>query len=106
MLGTRLGPFGIEVGKPYATAALINRLQETARVPLLIAADFERGTAMRLESGTSFPHAMAVAATGRPEDAYTVGCITAAEARAVGVHWIFPPVAASTTNPLNPTINS
>src|SRR6266705_5137118 len=105
MLGARAGPFGIERGKPYATAALINLLQKTARVPLLFAADFERGTAMRLEHGTSFPHAMAIAATGRPEDAYTVGRITAAEARAVGVHWIFAPVADVNSNPDNPIIN-
>lgn len=105
MLGTRVGPFGIERGKPYATAALVNLLQKAARIPLLFAADFERGTAMRLENGTSFPHAMAVAATGRPEDAYTVGRITAAEARAVGVHWIFAPVADVNSNPDNPIIN-
>jgi beta-N-acetylhexosaminidase len=105
MLGTRAGPFGIERGKPYETAALINLLQKASRVPLLFAADFERGIAMRLEDGTSFPHAMAVAATGRPEDAYTVARITAAEARAVGVHWIFAPVADVNSNPDNPIIN-
>jgi beta-N-acetylhexosaminidase len=105
MLGTRAGPFGIERGKPYATAALINLLQKASRIPLLFAADFERGTAMRLEDGTSFPHAMAVAATGRPEDAFAVGRITAAEARAVGVQWIFAPVADVNSNPENPIIN-
>lgn len=105
MLGARLGPLGIEIGKPYATAAMINLLQKTARIPLLFAADFERGTAMRLAGGTSFPHAMSVAATGRPEDAYTVGRITATEARAVGVHWIFAPVADVNSNPDNPIIN-
>src|SRR5690349_24821440 len=41
MLGTRVGPLGIEIRKPYATAALINLLQKTARIPLLFAADFE-----------------------------------------------------------------
>ena len=105
MLGTRLGPFGIERGQPYATAAMINFLQKSARIPLLVAADFERGTAMRLEEGTSFPHVMAVAAGGRPEDAYTVGRITANEARAVGVQWIFGPVADVNSNPDNPIIN-
>jgi beta-N-acetylhexosaminidase len=105
MLGTHAGPFGIERGKPYETAALINLLQKASRIPLLFAADFERGTAMRLEDGTSFPHAMAVAATGRPEDAYTVARITAAEARAAGVHWIFAPVADVNSNPENPIIN-
>lgn len=105
MLATRIGAFGIERGQPYATAAMINLLQKSARIPLLFAADFERGTAMRLEEGTSFPHMMAVAAAGRPQDAYTVGRITANEARAVGVHWIFGPVADVNSNPDNPIIN-
>ena len=105
MLGTRAGAFGIERGQPYATAAMTNILQKSARIPLLFAADFERGTAMRLEEGTSFPHAMAVAAAGRPRDAYTVGRITANEARAVGVHWVFGPVADVNSNPENPIIN-
>jgi beta-N-acetylhexosaminidase len=105
MLATRVGAFGIERGQPYATAAMINFLQKSVRIPLLFAADFERGTAMRLEEGTSFPHMMAVAAAGRRQDAYTVGRITANEARAVGVHWIFGPVADVNSNPDNPIIN-
>src|SRR3984885_12961084 len=49
---------------------------------------------------------MAVAATGRPEDAYTMGKITAIEARAVGVPWIFSPVSHVNSNPENPIINT
>ena len=49
---------------------------------------------------------MAVAATGRPEDAYTMGKITALEARAVGVPWIFSPDADVNSNPENPIINT
>ncbi len=105
MLSTRPGPVGIERGQAYATAAVTNLLQKSARIPLLFAADFERGTAMRLEHGTSFPHAMAVAAAGDPDDAYAVGRITAAEGRAVGVPWIFAPVADVNSNPDNPIIN-
>jgi beta-N-acetylhexosaminidase len=105
MLATRPGPVGIERGHAYATAAVTNLLQQSARIPLLFAADFERGTAMRLEKGTSFPHAMAVAAAGNPEDARAVGRITAAEGRAVGVPWIFAPVADVNSNPDNPIVN-
>jgi beta-glucosidase-like glycosyl hydrolase/CubicO group peptidase (beta-lactamase class C family) len=90
----------------YPTAVLVNTLQRHAKVPLLVAADFERGTSMRVEEGASFPHAMAVAATGRPEDAYTMGKITALEGRAVGVPWIFAPDADVNSNPANPIINT
>jgi beta-N-acetylhexosaminidase len=105
MLQTRPGPLGIERSRAYPAAALANLLQGRARVPLLVGADFERGTAMRIEEGTSFPFAMAIAATGRPEDAYTVGRITALEARAVGVGLIFAPVADVNSDPDNPIIN-
>ncbi len=105
MLETRTGPLGMRRSQVYPAAALANMLQSRAKVPLLIAADFERGTAMRLEEGTSFPHAMAVAAGGRDEDAYTFGRITALEARAAGAPWIFAPVADLNSNPDNPIIN-
>ena len=105
MIATRPGMLGIERSQVYATAALVSGLQSRARIPLLVAGDFERGTAMRIEEGTSFPHAMAVAAAGRPEDAYTMGRITAIEARAAGVPWIFAPVADVNSNPDNPIIN-
>jgi hypothetical protein len=74
---TQGSPLGIERSQVYPTAVLVNTLQSHAKVPLLIAADFERGTSMRIDEGASFPHSMAVAATRRPEDAYTVGKITA-----------------------------
>src|SRR6266567_4066142 len=90
---TQGSPVGIARSQVYPTAVLVNTLQRHAKVPLLIAADFERGTSMRIDEGASFPHAMAVAATGRPEDAYTMGKITALEAKAAGVPWIFAPDA-------------
>src|SRR6202045_4474786 len=103
---TQGSPLGIERSQVYPTAVLINTLQSHAKVPLLMAADFERGTSMRIDEGASFPHAMAVAATGRPEDAYTMGKITALEAKAAGVPWIFAPDADVNSNPGNPIINT
>ncbi len=104
---TQGSPLGIpERSQVYPTAILVNTLQRHAKVPLLVAADFERGTCMRVAEGTSFPHTMAVGATGRPEDAYTMGKITALEARAVGVPWIFAPDADVNSNPQNPIINT
>ncbi len=103
---TQSSPLGIALSQIYPTAVLVNTLQRHAKVPLLIGADFERGTSMRMEGGTSFPFPMAVAATGRPEDAYTMGRITALEARAIGVPWIFAPDADVNSNPENPIINT
>jgi beta-N-acetylhexosaminidase len=103
---THIGPLGIEKSQAYPTAALNNELQAKAKVPLLIVEDFERGSAMRLDEGTSFPTNMALAAAGDPKDAYMMGKITAIEARDVGVHWIYAPVADVNNNPENPIINT
>src|SRR5450631_2025054 len=105
LVGTQRGPLGIERSQVYPTAVLTNELQKRAKVPLLIGADFESGTSMRIDEGTSFPSAMAVGATGDPKLAYTVGKVTALEARAAGVRWIFARDADVNNNPDNPIIN-
>lgn len=103
---THGSPLGYVKGQAYPTAALVNQLQAKSKLPLLIGADYERGTAMRLDEGTSFPTAMALAAAGDPKDAYTMGKITALEARAVGVPWVYAPDADVNNNPNNPIINT
>ena len=103
---TQISPLGIVKSQAYPTAILANELQKDSKLPLLIGADFERGTAMRLDEGTSFPTAMALAAAGNPRDAYTMGKITALEARAVGIHWVYAPDADVNNNPGNPIINT
>jgi len=91
--------------QPYALAAFLNRMQKLSRVPLLVAGDFERGASMRVDGTTVFPQAMAFGATGDPALARFEGAVTAREARAVGVQWLFFPVADVNSNPDNPIIN-
>lgn len=92
--------------QPYEAAELLNRLQESSNLPLIFAADFERGVSMRLYGATIFPHAMAFGAAGKLENAEAFGRITAQEARAIGVHWNFFPDADVNSNPANPIINT
>jgi beta-N-acetylhexosaminidase len=99
------GPFLLRT-EPYEVAELLNRLQKESKLPLLFAADFERGLAMRMLGATNFPHAMAFGAEGNLEDAETFGRITAEEARAIGIHWNFFPDADVNSNPANPIINT
>jgi beta-N-acetylhexosaminidase len=103
---TEGSPLGVVKSQAYPTAVLANQLQAKSKLPLLIGADFERGTAMRLDEGTSFPTAMALAAAGNPNDAYTMGKITALEGRAVGVQWVYAPDSDVNNNPDNPIINT
>ncbi len=99
------GPFLLR-SEPYEAAELLNRLQHDSKLPLLIAADFERGVSARLMGSTNFPSAMAFGADGKMDDAEMFGRITAEEARAVGVHWNFFPDADVNSNPANPIINT
>ena len=99
------GPFLIKTG-PYEAAMVLNELQRDSKLPLIIAADFERGLTMRLDGATGFPHAMAFGAAGKTEYAEAFGRITAQEARAVGVEWNFFPDADVNSNPANPIINT
>src|SRR6185312_8562981 len=41
---------------PYEAAAINNLLQKESKLPLLVAADFERGLSMRLHETPAFPH--------------------------------------------------
>ena len=91
---------------PDVAAELLNRLQRSSKLPLIVAADFERGVSMRLNGATVFPHAMAFGATGKPENAEAFGRISAQETRAIGVHWNFFPDADVNSNPANPIINT
>lgn len=95
----------VERADPYQMAAFLNRMQSLARVPLIVAGDFERGASMRMTSTVLFPHAMAYAAAGDLEGVRRLGLATAREARAMGVHWIFAPDADVNNNPANPIIN-
>ena len=93
----------------YEATALIGDLQQAAAqissVPLLMAADFEWGADFRIDGAIPFPTAMAVGATYNAEAAEWMGRATAADARALGIHWIFAPVADVNINPQNPVIN-
>jgi beta-N-acetylhexosaminidase len=99
------GPYLLR-SEPYEAAELLNRLQSDSKLPLLFAADFERGVPMRLMGATVFPHAMAFGGDGKLEDAEAFGRITAEESRAIGVHWNFFPDADVNSNPANPIINT
>lgn len=89
----------------YETTHLANRMQEAARIPLLMSLDAETGIGMRFFDATNFPWAMAVAATGEPEFARRMGAITGREARAIGIQHVYAPVLDINNNADNPVIN-
>jgi beta-N-acetylhexosaminidase len=70
-----------------------------------VSSDFERAASMRVTGGTRFPHSMAFGAANDLAATKYEGLVAAREARALGIHWIFAPVADVNNNPLNPIIN-
>ena len=112
-----IGGVSMSLGTPIEVAAKINAMQRIARVPLIASADLEPGLG-RLEGGlfthylldagsaTVFPSNMAIAATGRDEDAHDVARAIGEEARAVGIQIDFAPVVDVNNNPNNPVINT
>jgi beta-N-acetylhexosaminidase len=99
------GP-SLSKSEPYEAAMLVNQLQRASKLPLLVAADYERGLSMRLNGTTVFPHSMAFGAAGKPEFAEQFGKIVAQESRAIGVQWNLMPIADVNSNPANPVINT
>jgi beta-N-acetylhexosaminidase len=99
------GP-SLSKSEPYEAAMLVNQLQHSAKIPLLVTADYERGLSMRLNGTTVFPHSMAFGAAAKPEFAEQFGRIVAQESRAIGVEWNLMPIADANSNPVNPVINT
>jgi beta-N-acetylhexosaminidase len=95
----------VQKADPLEAAQFINSMQSLSRVPLLVGADLERGASMRLDPTILFPHAMAFTAAGDPSAVHFEGEVTAHEARAVGINWVFYPVLDVNSNPDNPIIN-
>lgn len=85
----------------------LNRLQAMSRVPLLVGADIERGVGQQVEGCTLVPHAMAFGRLPPSEGKSAIATFAkelAHEAREVGIHITFGPVADVNTNPRNPII--
>jgi beta-N-acetylhexosaminidase len=106
IVANRVDHGAVRNAEPHAMALFLNQMQKMSKTPLLIAADFERGASMRVTGGAQFPYNMAYGAARDLDAVKYEGLATAREARAIGVHWIFAPVADVNNNPDNPVINT
>ena len=95
----------VRYAEPHALAVFLNQMQKLAKTPLIVGSDFERAASMRVSGGARFPYSMAFGAAGDIEAVRYEGLVAAREARALGIHWIFAPVADVNNNPDNPIIN-
>lgn len=84
------------------------RLQEKAKIPLLIACNLERGGSGGnggLTDGTYISSPMGCAATDDPQAAYQLAEVACREGGAGGVNWTFEPIVDIDFNPENPITN-
>ena len=92
-LALGVGGFIIFGGTAEAVRELTASLVTRSPHPLLLASDLERGAGQQFEGLTQVPPPAALAALGRADVVRWAGAITAREALAVGINWVFAPVA-------------
>jgi beta-N-acetylhexosaminidase len=92
-------------GGPGRQAALTNRYQKLANVPLLISMDGEWGLGMRLDSTISYPYQMTLGAIQDNNLIYKMGQQVAYDFKRLGIQINFGPDMDVNNNPNNPVIN-
>lgn len=90
------------------TKQSMTRLQAASAVPLLVGSDIERGVGQQVRGCTVFPHAAAFDKLGADAESVVADYARtlAREARDVGIHITFAPVADVNSNRRNPIINT
>ncbi|MDX2193597.1 MAG: glycoside hydrolase family 3 N-terminal domain-containing protein [Gemmatimonadales bacterium] len=93
-------------GSRTTVRALVAELQQRAGRALLVASDLERGAGQQVQGLTELPPPGALAALDDPAAVRAAGSLTGAEARAVGINWVFAPVADLDLLAANPIVQS
>ena len=81
-------------------------LEKLSRIPMLIAANLEKGGSGIVTEGTLFGSPLEIAATDDPQMAEKLGATCAEEAAAVGCNWAFAPIVDVDFNFRNPITNT
>lgn len=95
VLDYHIGSFKIYHGFLYESFQLINQLQKSSKLPLIIAADLERGLGQQMEDVLELPPPLAISSTNSTRMAFEVGQLTAAEAKRIGINLLFGPLIDS-----------
>jgi beta-glucosidase-like glycosyl hydrolase len=101
-----VGGFIIFGGTAPAVRALTADLTRRSAMPLLIGADLERGAGQQFEGATPLPPLAAIGALDDDGATRAAAALTAREARALGVNWIYAPVADIDLEPDNPIVGT
>lgn len=102
-----VGGFIVFGGEMSEVARLIEHLRREAGRPLWCAADLERGAGQQFRGGATLPPPAGLAAHPEPEAAARrAAALTAREAAAMGINWVFAPVLDLDVEPRNPIVGT
>jgi beta-N-acetylhexosaminidase len=94
----------------YSDALTVAResaeIQAASQIPLIMAADFERGIGGTVQGPIEIVTAMALGATADERAAFDAGQMIGQEALAIGINMDYAPVFDINSNPQNPVINT
>ncbi|MGI8619381.1 MAG: glycoside hydrolase family 3 protein [Gemmatimonadaceae bacterium] len=101
-----VGGFALFGGEVAEVAKLTSELRERSKIPLLIGSDLERGAGQQFQGATGLPPLAAIGYLDDVDAVRRAATVSAREARAVGVNWIYAPVADVDLEPDNPIIGT
>ncbi len=101
-----VGGFIIFGGPSEHVAALVEELHSKSRVALLIGADLERGAGQQFVGQTALPPLAAIASLEDLQAIRRAASVTALEARALGINWVYAPDCDLDIEPNNPIIGT
>lgn len=93
-------------GTALQQVTLVKKLQEAAKIPLLVGLDAEHGAGWRLKGSMTFPQMQTLGAIKDDSITFKVAETIAKHCKMAGVHINFAPVADVNNNPDNPIINT
>ena len=105
-LALGVGGFILFGGDQERVRALTKELRQKSRVPLLIAADLERGAGQQFAGATGLPPLAAIASLGDADAVRRAARLTAREARTLGLNWDLAPVCDLDIVPENPIVGT
>lgn len=99
--------FQRNVETPQQVAELVASLHAAAKYPLLVSIDQEGGTVARFREGfTESPGLMALSAAGNLHTVHQMHAVLAEEMAALGINWVYAPVADVTHDIRNPSVGT
>ena len=101
-----VGGFIVFGGPAEHVATLTEHLHSKSKIPLLIGADLERGAGQQFAGQTALPPLAAIASLQDVQAIRRSASVSAIEAKAIGINWIYAPDCDLDIEPENPIVGT